>query len=191
MLVVKPPILIDIDEVLFPFADAYSRWLALTQGLDFEPNQMKTYDVAGSVGPRHSSLAVQFVNDPAVVRGEQALATAVRNMPTRSSDFHLVACTRRFEILEGVATREWMALNFAAIEQVIFTRTSPGASEAPKSALARQIGAVALIDDSLSNMTGLDASCRPCLLRRPPGLPSDAGAEPWHDVVADLKGLLK
>jgi hypothetical protein len=184
--VVKPTILIDIDEVLFPFADAYSRWLVRTHGLDFEPSRMRTYDIARAVGPHHSNLAVQFVNDPMVVSEERALAAAVQSTSMLSRDFRLLACTRRLEILEGAATREWMNLNFTTIEQVVFTRSLPSAPETAKAAVAQRIRAVALIDDNLSNLAGLPASCRPYLIRRPPGLPSDTGAVNWHEVLVGL-----
>ena len=57
-------VLLDVDEVLFPFAHAYDRWLRRNEGFGLDPRHLSLYNIPAAAGPEHDRLVVQFLSDP-------------------------------------------------------------------------------------------------------------------------------
>lgn len=182
----RPTLLVDVDEVLFPFAHAYDRWLIRNRGHGLEPNAMRRYAIADAAGDGHSSLAVIFVNDERTIQDEPPLAGALEALNILSEHYTIVACTSRRGGPEGAATRAWLGLHLPPITDVIFTNVDHGRPLHTKGFLARAHSAIALIDDTPENLVDLPHTCAGYLFRRPSGLDSSADSLEWNAVVETL-----
>lgn len=182
----RPTLLVDVDEVLFPFAHAYDRWLVLNRGHGLEPEAMRRYAIADAAGAEHSSLAVNFVNDKRTIQDEPPLVGALDAVVSLNEHFKIVACTSRRSGPEGAATRAWIDLHLPPVSDVIFTSEDHGKPLHTKGFLARRHGAIALIDDTPENLVGLPSTCTGFLFRRPSGIDSSAESIEWNAVVETL-----
>ena len=171
-----PLLLIDIDEVCFPFAHAYHDWL-VTNGvgaLNWEG--LGKYNLDAALGrDDHDVLAESFLNDPSTIE-VPAIDDAVKGISTlRSSGFTVYLCSARFAVAEGEATRRWVARNLPGLEDNVFlTRENHSGSRIMKGHLAWATGAVALIDDAAEHHHALPKGCSGFLMPRIGDLPSDA-----------------
>jgi len=83
-------VLLDIDEVLFPFAHAYDRWLRRTEGFGLDPEYVARYDIPTAAGPEPDQLVVRFLSDPDVIHGETAIPESLAVVNRLSSEFRLM-----------------------------------------------------------------------------------------------------
>lgn len=176
-------VLLDVDEVLFPFAHAYDRWLSRNVGHRLDEGHLSRYDIPAAAGSRHNELVVQFLADPSVISGEVLRADAVPVLQKLATSYRLIACTSRHGHDEGAATRAWLAAQVPLVEDVIFTRHRRGEPASLKASVAHNLNAVLLIDDTAEHLIGLPQTCRGVLLERPVGLPSEPGSVPWAEVL--------
>lgn len=176
-------VLLDVDEVLFPFAHAYDRWLRRTTGTGLDPVQLARYDIPAAAGHRHDELVVEFLSDPEVIAGEVLLEAAVPVVQQLAARHRLIACTSRHGHDEGAATFAWLASHVPQVEDVIFTRHHRGEPSRSKASVAQELNAVLLVDDTADHLRWLPSSCRGVLLARPAGLPSEPGAVSWSQVL--------
>jgi hypothetical protein len=175
-------ILLDVDEVLFPFAHAYDRWLRRNARTALDVAHLARYDIPAAAGTRHDELVVRFLADPYVITGEVVIKAAVPVLQQLGAHHRLIACTSRHGHDEGDATRAWLAAHVPVVEDVIFTRHHRGEAARSKASVAQELGAVMLVDDTAEHLRGLPPSCTGILLTRPAGLPSEPGAVPWSLV---------
>ena len=185
--VALPVVFVDVDEVLFPFAHAYDRWLRKNVGHGLDYSHLAQYDVEAAAGPDHDRLVVQFHADPSVVHTEKVIPPAGKLLAQLSGKYKIVACTSRFEHDEGTATRNWLHANAPQVADVIFTRFRRGETPKPKADFVTKHNAVLLIDDYAKNLVGLPPSCHGLLTVRPAGLPSGEGALQWAEIFQILK----
>lgn len=184
----RPPastVLVDVDEVLFPFAHGYDAWLTARRGRGLDPGPMRQYLIAEAAGEGHRDLAVQFVNDPATLDLEPVPGAADAIAALRAH-YRLVACTSRRNQHEGPATRAWLDRHLPGFDDVVCTSETHDGVTVAKASVAAHRQAVALVDDSAEHLADLPDGCRGFLLRRPAGLDSDPHAVAWPDVVAAL-----
>lgn len=187
MKVRRATILVDVDEVLFPFAHSYDEWLVRERGIGLDPDLMNRYEIADAAGEGHRGYAVRFLNDPATLEIEP-VAGALASVQTLGSTYRLVACTTRRNEPEGAATQAWLDRHLPGFDELVCTSERHDSAAIAKSDVAIKHRAVALIDDTEGNLAGLPDYCRPLLLRRPPGLHSDQSALTWGAAVASLHG---
>jgi hypothetical protein len=180
----RPVVLLDVDEVLFPFAHAYDRWLGRNAGLSLDPGHLSRYDIPAAAGPRHDEFVVRFLSDPDVISAEAVIKEAAPVLRQLTSRYRLVACTSRHGLDEGNATRAWLAAQAPVVEDVIFTRYRRGEPARSKASVVADLGAVLLIDDTSEHLRGLPSGCRGVLLTRPAGPPSESGAVHWSQVLS-------
>lgn len=178
--------LVDVDEVLFPFAHAYVRWLRKNRALTIDLRELRVYDLAGAVGLQHLELVPEFLGDPAVLEWQTPIHEGVESLAKLADRVRLIACTNRRERYEGRCTEAWLSRHVPQIEDVIFTRSSNSEPASPKSHFAKYLGAWALIDDTAANLQGLPKGCSGLLMKRPAGLPSEEGSRGWPSVLLDL-----
>ncbi|MDO8732933.1 MAG: hypothetical protein Q7L55_10260 [Actinomycetota bacterium] len=182
----RPILLLDLDEVLFPFADAYDRWLACRRGYGLDPVLKRAYDVGAAAGSGHRELAVQFVNDPAVIATVPPRSNARSALRVLEQTYTLMACTSRREALEGEATRAWLRRYFPEVNEALFTSQDHSSPVRTKAALAEEVGAAALVDDTMQHLADLPPTCVGLLLKRPPGMQSEPGSRHWATTVRVL-----
>lgn len=176
-------VLLDVDEVLFPFAHAYDRWLVRNGGTGLSAEHLARYDVPAAAGPLHDELVVQFLADPRVINEEHLIEAAVPVLAELAASHRLIACTSRHGHDERDATCSWISTHVPVIEDAIFTRYRRGGPARSKASVAEELNAVMLIDDTAAHLRGLPSHCRGVLLARPDGLLSETGAVPWAQVL--------
>ncbi|MFM7087993.1 MAG: 5' nucleotidase, NT5C type [Candidatus Paceibacterota bacterium] len=193
-------VLLDLDEVVFPFADAYHQWLLNNghKGLSWEG--LFKYDLDKALGSdNHDKLAEKFLTDlrtldvnpiPGSVEGVKKLINL---------GGEIMFCSARFAINEGAATRTWVERYFPGYgKRVMLTRDKQLGSKIEKGDVAWMTGAAALVDDSYEHHIALPDSCKGVLMKRRDHLPSDSllpnskasFAENWDDVVSHIKAVL-
>lgn len=189
-------ILVDIDEVCFPFAHAYSEWLQRNgmSGLAWEG--ISRYDLDAALGrDDHDQLAERFLNDPwtlsvpAIEGAREALSEL------NKAGVSTLLCSARFALREGAVTRSWVARHLPGLEsQVMLTRESQDGIRIPKGHVAWATGAEALVDDADEHHHHLPSGCTGFLMGRRAGLPSDSPAahsparpvRDWAEVLTHL-----
>ena len=184
-------ILLDVDEVLFPFADAYDAWLTRRRGFGLDAALKARYRIEESAGAHHNRLVVEFLNDPHTVTDTEPIEGALAAVGQLSKLCRLVACTSRHQSDEGAATRAWLKHWFPAIEDVVFVRDVRGGEKREKAAVCRELGAAALVEDSAEHLEGLYSGTLGVLVRRPHGLNSAAGSLPLEEAVEVLRALTR
>ena len=182
----RPTILIDVDEVLFPFAHSYNEWLVRERGAGLDPELMNRYEIAAAAGDGHREYAVRFVNDPMTLEIEPVSGAAEAIRALRGT-YSLVACTTRRSALEGDATQAWLDRQVPGFDELVCTSERHDDIAIAKHEVAVSHRALALIDDTDSNLVGLPDYCRAILLRRPSGLDSDPAAMSWLEVSEALR----
>jgi len=182
-------ILLDVDEVLFPFAHAYDAWLSQRRGVGLRPELMATYRIPQAAGPDHDHLVAAFLNDPATVKDVLPVQGAAAALALLARTYTLVGCTSRHGHDEGAATRAWVARHCPDVAEVEFTRDRRGTVGVAKSVFARTWHAVALVDDSPEHLAGLPRECTGVLLARPGALGSSPEALSWPAAARVLCAL--
>lgn len=182
----RTTILVDVDEVLFPFAHAYHEWLVRERGRGLDPELMRQYEIASAAGDGHREHAVCFVNDPATLDVEPVPGAAAA-IQLLTDSFRVVACTTRLSETEGPATRAWLDRHLPGFDELVCTRERHDSASMAKSVVAVQFQAIALIDDTEANLGGLPEYCTGMLLRRPTGLDSHVSAMTWHEALKQLR----
>ncbi len=175
-------ILVDVDEVLFPFAHSYDAWLVRELGIGLDPDLMSRYEIAAAAGDGHRGHAVSFVNDPATL-GIEPVDGAVAAIEVLGSNYSLVACTTRRSALEGDATQAWLDRHLPGFDGLVCTSERHDDIAIAKHEVAVSKQAIALIDDTEANLEGLPDYCQALLLRRPSGLISPPDAKTWSEAL--------
>ncbi len=183
-------VLLDIDEVLFPFADAYDSWLTRHRGVGLDAGPKAQYRIEDAAGPGHNRLVVEFLNDPHTVADVEPVVEAATAVGELSKRCRLIACTRRHQSDEGAATRAWLKHWLPVIEDVVFVRDVRGGAKRAKASVCRELEAAALVEDSIEHLLGLPSTTRGVLVRRPHGLNSAAGSLSWTEALDGIQGLL-
>jgi len=184
-----PVVLLDLDEVLFPWAFAYRGFRARRDLPPIPPQAWRNYAIGEDTIVGHQDLMASFHND--------AATQAVGLVPGREHDclelaktFSLVACTSRYEVTEGPGTRAWVQRWAPWLNGVHFCNWHPESGRASgKGRVAEELRAVALVDDTPVHLEGLPAGTVGLLVERPAGVPSASGALPWDQVVTRLREL--
>lgn len=186
-----PVVLIDLDEVLFPFALTYRAWRAL-EGLDpISQSAWDSYGINETHIPGHQSLMAEFF--------ASALALATPPVESRAEDCRVLAsthevigCTGRYADTEGAPTWEWVRRWVPFVAQIEFCGWHPEAGQpSGKADVARRLGAQALLDDSAVHLKGLPSSACGLLVERPAGTVSERGALPWDEAMRQLRSRLE
>lgn len=101
-----PVVLLDLDDVLFPWAFAYREFRARHNLSPIPPQAWRDYAIGEATIAGHQALMARFHNDDAT--------TCIGPVPGRAQDclelsktFSLVACTSRYEATEGPGTLAW------------------------------------------------------------------------------------
>ena len=179
----RATVLVDVDEVVFPSAHAYDRWLKHNIGHGLDRTHLKRYDIVAAAGENHDTYVVQFIADEHTIWAEARLPDSVAPLHEMAQTHRLITCTSRFYSDEGEGTTAWLNLHVPELDDIIFIRNIRGTQGGSKADVAANTNAVLLIDDDPSHLVGLSAHCRGALLARPAGLPSADGAHRWDETL--------
>lgn len=183
------PILIDLDETIYPFVHTWDKWLSLRNHgpVNWEALGAK-YDLDAHM-PGHIEYAVDFLKEHHLVE-PSPMAEAFRVISFASQHFPIIACTARNEHDWKNATIDWVEKHLPFVDGILHTRTHRGASAIPKGQVCDEMNALALVDDHKEWIDTLSPNTIGYLVKRPEPLASDPGAMEWHEVEAHLKTVI-
>lgn len=183
----KRPVLVDLDEVLYPFVHTWDQWLiqiqkpavdwdSLVRNYDLDLYLTKYIDLQPDFVKAHRS----FLVDPKPIPGSiEALSLIAREHP-------IIACTaRNAEDWRG-ETETWLTEHAPYISDVVYIREGRGHEPIPKSDVAKKLNAHAHIDDTKHWIDTMPASVKGYVLKRPSPLASDEGAITWDAILLDI-----
>lgn len=184
------PILIDLDETIYPFVHTWDRWLSLRDHGPVNWEALGTkYDLDQHM-PGHIEYAADFLKEHHLVE-PQPLAEAFKVIAFAAQHFPIIACTARNESDWQHATIEWVEKHLPFVDSILHTRTHRGANAIPKSQICDEMNALALVDDHKEWIDTLSPNTIGYLVKRPHPLASDEGAMEWHEVEAHLKKTIE
>lgn len=149
---------IDIDEVLFPFVEEFSIWHNQEYGTELTASNFNSYefenilqvDIPETIHRVHSFLRQEHAH-----LGVSPLHDAQDAIARLSEDYTLAAITARHPEFEH-PTKAYLLRHFGdsigAIRLVGHKETMD--KVLPKSVVCKEIGAIALIDDSIPHVLG-------------------------------------
>lgn len=181
------PIMVDLDETLFPFVHRWDEWLRQERGevVNWEAFT-RTYDVENLL-PGHLELQPHFIrflreND------QPPIPEAAASLEIFAAEHPIIACTARNRSDWYEHTHEWVARHLPFIHEIVFIRENRGEPATPKSRIAQEKNAYALIDDTAAWVTDLPTHTKGFVVVRPDPLASDFGAQSWPDITVQLLG---
>eukprot|EP01029_Cantina_marsupialis_P028664 TRINITY_DN777849_c0_g1_i1.p1 TRINITY_DN777849_c0_g1~~TRINITY_DN777849_c0_g1_i1.p1 ORF type:complete len:209 (-),score=56.14 TRINITY_DN777849_c0_g1_i1:251-877(-) len=149
----KPVLAIDIDEVLGQFVPSIVKYHNRVYGTELEATSFHSYrfcEVWGGTDEEAMEKVREFYGSEEF-KNLPLVEGAVEAMKTLKKDYELhVVTSRQFFIQE--ATYEWLKLHFDGIFDGIHfgNHYSKTGKKLPKSEICKSIGAICLVDDSLS-----------------------------------------
>jgi 5'(3')-deoxyribonucleotidase len=184
------PILLDLDETIYPFVHTWEKWLTMNKGepINWEALGQK-YDLDTHM-PTHIEHAAAFLKEHHLVE-PTPLVEAFRVISFASNHFPIVACTARNEQDWKNATSEWVEKHLPFVNGILHTRTHRGSSAILKGQVCTELNALALVDDSKEWIDTLPPETIGYLVKRPAPLASDPGAMEWHEVETHLKTVIE
>lgn len=154
----KKIIAVDIDEVLFPFTEEFIRSYNSKHGTKIEISQFTSYDFDGILGlpvPEKVKIVFDFIYE---TKDMEILPTqgAINAIEKLSESFELVVVTARDPRFERLTT-DWLEEHFPGhfrgIEMVGYAPIMD--KPVTKAEVCSNLGAVALVDDSISHLSGI------------------------------------
>jgi 5'(3')-deoxyribonucleotidase len=147
----KSVLAIDIDEVLFPLVPEIAAYHNTHHGTNLKVDDFVTYDLEKVWGGTVAE-AVAKVNAFFAVGNIQIepIDGAIENLKRLADSYRLVVITSRHDSLTD-ATHAWLDRHFAGVFETVILAGNhyAGGDVKTKVSLCREMGAVALIDDSL------------------------------------------
>lgn len=152
----KPIIVVDMDEVLFPLTDSFLPYFNKMQGTNHSTDTMTTYRIQDLTGqPEEEVLGrlKEFLLTPHHNEA-QPIAGSVDGIKRLSKKFELVLLTARQSFYRGYS-EQFIDKHYPGIfDEVRYTHEPEAPDiEIPKVEICKDLKALALIDDSLSNVT--------------------------------------
>lgn len=174
----KPILLIDIDDVIYPFLETWNASSQNTKHIstDYDPH---------NTHPEYLEEILNFIktHDTSKV---QPYNEAINALNILSEDYTIIAVTSRDITNMKETTQTWMSKNAPTVTDIIFTRAYFKASPQSKANVANIMQAAILIDDSSEEVEQLHNSTKGYIVKRPASLTSDQGAMSWKEILKDL-----
>jgi 5'(3')-deoxyribonucleotidase len=185
----RKALLIDLDEVLFPFATTYHDWLIRHRGRGLDHYRLATYQLPHAAGVSEDDYYEHLdtmLNEQHIIATTPPLPGSQEALDALSSAYELLICTARHEEALGDASRAWVTQHLAGISDVICINSNDPRRTTTKGRVAAKLNAAALIDDSDSNFLDLHPQTLAVPFKRPHGLPSAPGALTWAEALPRL-----
>ncbi len=154
----KEVIATDIDEVLFPFVETFSGWHNQEYGTNLSRDDFNSYEFNDTLGvsvPETVHRVHQFLSMDHHLQGVEPLEHSMSAVAKLSEVYGLKAVTARRPQFEGT-TSEYILHYFERnIGEVTLVGTKATMGEArSKAEVCTELGAIALIDDSIEHVRG-------------------------------------
>lgn len=179
----RKPILIDLDETVYPFLSTWDKWMKHTNrgAVDYDAF-VWYYDLdlylSNHVEKTPDFIAYQHILEP------QPIPEAMTALLDIAEYYPIMALTARNKADWSNATDLWVEQHLPFVKDIHYVRENRGDDAIPKGIVASQLNAQALIDDTAYWIDSLPTDIDGYIVTRPQPIASDNGAEPWH-LIAD------
>lgn len=192
----KRSLALDLDELMYPFLENLIVFVNERRGTHFVKDDFFTYDFEQVWGGT-SAEAVTTVNDyfTSLGRDPEPIEGSVDAVARLAEMFELYVVTARHDALEEM-TFEWLSLHFPDLFAGIHLCNLYGTNPVAKALVCEEVDVVALVDDSLFNVTDVARRGRRGVLfgqfawnaaeHLPEGV---TRALDWDDVIIEVKEL--
>lgn len=183
----KKPVLVDLDEVLYPFIHTWDEWLSHTKNESVDWEALVWYYDLDLYLPRYIEKQPEFVKAHSLeIIDPKPIPGSIEALSKIASEYPIMACTARNAEDWTEATEKWLGEHAPFISDIIYIRNGRGHEPVSKGEIARKLNAKAHIDDTKHWIDSLPSHIKGYVLKRPAPLASDAGAITWDAVVLDL-----
>jgi 5'(3')-deoxyribonucleotidase len=151
----KPVIVVDIDEVLFPMAATFLNYYNHEHKTNYTVNDMDSYYVEDMTGETEEQLLAKirsYISTPHY-KNAQPLEGSAEAIQRLSEEYELAILTARDDFYRG-STENFVEAHYPGVfSSVQYTHQieSPHIF-VPKFEICKELGAIAIIDDSLKNV---------------------------------------
>jgi len=196
---VKRNLALDLDDVIYPFLPTMIPFHNDRYGTEFTVDDYHTFDFHEVWGGTRSEAMEKVVGFFDVLHKDgpvpDPMAEAATAIDKLAGEFRLVIVTARFDELRR-HTHAWLDKHFPGLFEEVHLCNSfgPGVRRT-KASICDELDAVALVDDSLKNVTAVAATGRKAVLfgdyawNRAGVLPAGVKrALTWDEVVSDILG---
>lgn len=192
----KKALALDLDELMYPFLDNLIGFANARLGQELVKGDFYTYRFEEVWGGSPSESA-NIVNDFffQLDRHPEPIAGSIEAVDRLSAMFELYVVTARHDELEDM-TMQWLKEHFPDVFAGVHLCNLYGENRVEKSEICRRVQAVALVDDSLANVTSVALDGRKGILfgefpwngaeHLPDGV---VRARTWDEVITEVKGL--
>lgn len=180
------PVLVDLDEVLYPFVHTWDLWLQHTQNQNVDWEALVWYYDLDLYLPKYVDLQPDFVKAHVSILNPQPIPGSIESLEIISNKYPIIACTARNAEDWKETTEEWLRTHANFISDVIYIREGRGHDPIPKGEVAKKLKAHAHIDDTKYWVDTLPEGTKGYVLKRPAPLASDAGAKTWEEIIKDI-----
>jgi hypothetical protein len=181
----RQPVLIDLDETVYPFIETWNRWLHLNgeHPVDFDVFSW-WYDLDLYLS-KHVERQPDFIAAQKKLKA-RPIPEAFENLQRIAQYYPIIALTARNKEDWYHETAFWINKRLPFVENIYYSRLKRGSEATPKHVIADQLNAYALIDDTKHWVDGLPEHIRGYVVKRPSPLASDAGAKSWEEIAEEL-----
>jgi hypothetical protein len=183
---IKKPVLVDLDEVLYPFVHTWDLWLQHTKNQTVDWEALVWYYDLDLYLPKYVDLQPDFVKAHVDLLNPQPIPGSIEALSLIASSHPIIACTARNSQDWSGTTEKWLATHAPFISDVVYIRNGRGHDPIPKGEIAKKLKAHAHIDDTKHWIDTLPPSIKGYVLKRPAPLASDEGAKTWDQIVSDI-----
>jgi 5'(3')-deoxyribonucleotidase len=151
----KEVIAVDIDEVLFPMAPTFLHHYNTQHGTVYTVDQMTSYYLETLTGDTEEYMLSKIKEylKTENYRSGQPITGSIDAIQELRKRFNLALVTSRNRFYRG-STEEFLETHFGGLyDQLHYTHNAEGPDVyIPKHVICKDIGAIALVDDHLSNV---------------------------------------
>ena len=195
----KPVVALDMDEVLFNFADSYQQWRAHRGLAPVDLGQMTGYQFFTGLGMSATEAnehEIDFLSEFDL--RAQPMEGAIAGVAELGRSAELIVLTARVESLHGELTQRWLGHYFpGAFTDIVLTHKTPERSLGSKGEFATRLGVSALVDDYVGHLESIKEPTKGVLFGRRPNtikskLPSNCiRVESWSELPEQIAKLIR
>ena len=179
------PVLIDLDETVYPFIETWNRWLHYNGEHPVDLDAFSWWYDLDLYLTEHVERQPDFISAQKQLK-PKPIPEALENLQRIAQYYPIVALTARNKEDWYEETKFWVNKRLPFVENIYYSRLKRGSEAKPKQIIADQLNAYALIDDTKMWVDGLPDYIRGYVVKRPSPLASDAGAKSWEEIAEDL-----
>ena len=152
----REQIAVDIDEVLFPMAPTFLEFHNLEHGTDINLDQLSSYYIEDITGDSEAEMLAKidaYLETEHYSAG-RPIPNSIESIQRLRDKYDLILITSRHDSYRG-STEDFIKSHFEGLfDSLTYTHLDEDPQVlVPKHVLCKNLGASALIDDSLSNVT--------------------------------------